>query len=39
MKNGKVSWMLDIPLRLAVLFVVGIVAVTVQGVWKKRKAE
>ena len=38
-RHGKVSWMLDVLLRLAVLAVVGIGAATVRSVWKKRKAD
>jgi len=38
-RHGKVSWMLDILLRLGVLFVVGTAASTAWGAWKKRKAE
>ena len=35
-RHGKVSWMLDVLLRLAVLVVAGIIGVTVRGVWKRR---
>ncbi len=38
-RHGKVSWMLDILLRLAALFVVGMVIITVRGVLKRRKAK
>ncbi len=38
-RHGKVSWMLDILLRLAALFVMGMVIITVRGVLKRRKAE
>jgi len=38
-RHGKVSWMLDVLLRMGVLLVVGMVAVTVRGARKKRKAE
>ena len=38
-RHGKVSWMLDVLLRLAVLAVVGIGAATVRGLWKRRKVD
>lgn len=38
-RHGKVNWILDVLLRLAALFVVGIGAVTVQSILKRRKAE
>ena len=38
-QHGKVSWMLDVLLRLAVLAVVGIGAATVRSLWKRRKAD
>ena len=38
-RHGKVSWTLDILLRLAVLFIVGMVIITVRGVRKRRKVE
>ncbi len=38
-RYGKVSWLLDVPLRLAVLFVVGTAAVAAWEAWKKRKTE
>lgn len=38
-QHGKVSWMLDVLLRLAVLAVVGIGAATVRSVWKKRNVD
>ncbi len=37
-RHGKVSWMLDLLLRLGVLAVVAIGAATVRGAWEKRKA-
>lgn len=37
--DGCAHWMLDVLLRLAVLAVIGIIGVTVQGVWKKRREE
>ena len=36
-RHGKVSWMLDVLLRLAVLAVAGIGAATVRNLWKRRK--
>ena len=38
-RHGKVSWMLDVLLRLAVLAVAGIGAATVRSLWKRRKAD
>ena len=38
-RHGKVSWMLDVLLRLAVLAVVGIGAATVRGFCKRRKSD
>ena len=38
-QHGKVSWMLDVLLRLAVLAVVGIGAATVRGFCKRRKSD
>ena len=38
-QHGKVSWMLDVLLRLAVLAVAGIGAATVRSLWKRRKAD
>ncbi len=38
-RHGKVSWMLDLLLRLGVLFAVGAAASAAWGAWKKRKAE
>lgn len=38
-RHGKVSWMLDVLLRLAVLAVAGIGATTVRSVWKGRKTD
>jgi len=37
-RHGKVNWMLDILLRVAVLFIAIVAVVTVQDVWKKRRA-
>lgn len=36
-RYGKVNWMLDLGLRLAVVFVIAFTVVTLQGLWKKRK--
>lgn len=36
-RHGKVNWMLDLGLRLAVVFVIVFTVVTLQGLWKKRK--
>ena len=38
-RHGKVSWMLDVLLRLAVLAVAGMIGVTIRGVWKRRNAQ
>jgi len=38
-QHGKVSWMLDVLLRLAVLAVAGIGAATVRSLWKRRKVD
>ena len=38
-QHGKVSWMLDVLLRLAVLAVAGIGAATDRSLWKRRKAD
>ena len=38
-QHGKVSWMLDVLLRLAVLAVAGMIGVTIRGVWKRRNAQ
>lgn len=38
-RHGKVSWILDILLRLAVLFVAGMVMTAVRGVRKRKKAD
>ena len=37
-RHGKVNWMPDVTLRLAVLLVAGIIVVTVRGVRKRQKA-
>ncbi len=37
-RHGKVSWTLDILLRLGVLFLVGTAASAAWGAWKKRKS-
>ena len=34
-RHGKVNWMLDLGLRLAVVLVVYVGIVTVRGRWKK----
>ena len=36
-RHGKVSWILDIALRLAVLLMAVFVVVTLQNLWKKRE--
>jgi len=36
-QHGKVSWMLDVLLRLAILAVMGIGTAAVRSVWKRRK--
>ena len=36
-RHGKVNWMLDVGLRLAVVLVVVFGVVTLQNLWKKQK--
>ena len=36
-QHGKVNWMLDLGLRLAVVLVVIFIVVTLQNLWKKQK--
>ena len=36
-RHGKVNWMLDVVLRLAVVPAVYVGVVTVRGHWKKRR--
>ena len=35
-RHGKVSWMLDVLLRLAVLAVIGVLALSVQKLWRNK---
>ena len=35
-QHGKVNWMLDVTLRLAVLLVAGLTVLTVREFWKRR---
>lgn len=36
-RHGKVNWMLDLGLRLAVVLAVYLGVVTVRGCWRKRR--
>ena len=37
-RHGKVSWMLDVLLRLAVLAVVGVLALSARKLWSSKRA-
>ena len=36
-RHGKVNWMVDIGLRLAVVLIIVFTVMTLQNLWKKRK--